>query len=128
MAKSISFKATFGINAGYGHDNANNGSAAAVVAKAWQEVAAEVFAATEIYISAVVGSSLTVYHTDWGCPEGGETTAAVHGEANPAFTENTEAWKEAVIEVCRLVKERLEQSTVAVSFSSVDDFVYLTND
>ncbi len=126
--KTLKFTATFGVVAGYGHNNDNEANAASLVAKTWQKAAAEMFAAKGIYVSAVVNESKTVYHESWGCPKGGEKTATVSGEANPAFVQDTTKWKQAVIEVCSLVKKELKQSTVAVSFSEVDDFIYLTND
>jgi len=129
MAQTLRFSATFGVVAGYGHSNENLTPAAAqsIVAEAWQKAAAVVFADRGIYVSSVVVPSKTVYHTDWGCPVGGEVTAAVSGEANPEFTPDMAAWKEAVVAVAKLVKAELQQSTVSLTFSQVDDFVYLAD-
>jgi len=127
MAATMSFSATIGVVEGYHHKNDGVSSAAEIVAAEWQKAAAVVFTRTGIYISGVVVDSKTVYHTDWGCPVGGETTATVSGEANPAFTQDLAAWKEAVVAVVKEVKASLKQSTVAVSFRQVDDFVYLAD-
>jgi len=128
MAKTVKFFATFGVVAGYHHENGvTPATAADMVAEAWQEAAADHFAAAGIYISAVVEPSKTVYHTDWGCPVGGEVTATVSGTANPAFVQDMAAWKQAVLTVVKAVKAKLQQSTVAVEFVEVNDFVYLAD-
>ena len=121
------FFATFGVVAGYGHENKVAKPADAIVAEAWQKAAATVFADTGIYVSAVVEPSKVVYHADWGCPVGGEVAATVSGVANPAFVQDLAAWKKAVLSVVKLVKSELQQSTVAVEFVSIDDFVYLAD-
>jgi hypothetical protein len=126
MKKTVKFNCIVGINEGYGHFN-DRTQAREIVAAVWQKAAAEIFEKNGVYISAVVVDSLTVYHTDWGCPSGGEATANVSGEANPSFVNDFEAWKQAVIEVVKLVKKELKQSTVAVSFQEVEEFVYLTD-
>jgi len=127
--KTLNFSATFGVVAGYGHSNEDLTPALAqsIVAEKWQEAAAVIFTERNIYISSLVIPSKTVYHTDWGCPVGGEITAVVTGEANPEFTPDIAAWKEAVIAVVKLVKAELQQSTVSLTFSQVDDFVYLAD-
>ena len=124
---TVKFSATIGVVAGYGHENEVAKPADAIVAEAWQKAAAAVFADTGIYISAVVEPSKVVYHTDWGCPVGGEVAATVSSTANPAFVQDLAAWKKAVLSVVKLVKSELQQSTVAVEFASVDDFVYLAD-
>jgi len=126
--KTIKFTATIGVVAGYGHDNTTSTAAAEIVSAEWQKAAAEIMESTGLYISAVVVDSRTVYHTDWGCPVGGELTATATGSANPAFVQDMDQWKKAVIAVVKLVKARLQQSTVAVEFEEVSSFVYLTDE
>jgi hypothetical protein len=120
MAKTIEFKATIGVVEGYGHDNEGAVDATAIVAKVWQDAAKREFEANGIYVSASVSPSKVVYHTDWGCPVGGEVAATVAGSANPAFTEDLEAWKQAVLRVVGGVKAELKQTTVVVEFGEVE--------
>ena len=127
MAKTIKFSVVVGVVAGYGHNNEVESDATEIVAKVWQKAAAEYFAATNIYVSGVVTPGKVVYHTDWGCPVGGEVVAVVSGSANPQFTEDLEAWKQAVIAVAKAVKTELKQSTISVEFQEVEDFVYLND-
>ena len=124
---TVKFFATIGVVAGYGHENEVAKPADTIVAEAWQKAAAAVFADTGIYVSAVVEPSRVVYHTDWGCPVGGEVAATASGTANPAFIQDLADWKKAVLSVIKLIKSELQQSTVAVEFVTVDDFVYLTD-
>ncbi len=126
MTKTMSFNATFGVNAGYDHENENT-NAASIVSAEWQNQAAKVFGSLGIYISVVVVDSKTVYNKDWGCPTGGELTATVSSEANPEFVTDLDLWKNSVLLIVKAVKAALEQSTVVVRFSSVDDFIYLTD-
>lgn len=112
---TIQFSATCGVNSGYGHGNENR-DAAATVASVWQQKAAEYFAANGLYVGAVVSPALTVYHTDWGCPQGGEATASIIGVANPEFTK-IEDYKAAVIAVLGEVSKELGQTTAQVAFA-----------
>ena len=127
MAKTIKFSIAIGVVAGYGHNNEVGESAVDIVAKAWQKAAADYFATTGVYPSGVVTPGKVVYHTDWGCPAGGETVAVISGSANPQFTEDMAAWKEAVIAVAKAVKAELQQTTVSIEFQEVEDFVYLSD-
>lgn len=130
MVKTISFSATLGINPGYGHSN-QKVSAMEIVGKAWQEAAAQTFQETGgykkdaqgrqkgVYVGAVISDSKTVYHTDWGCPKGGEQTALITGECNPEYT-SIEAYKAAVVATLERCAKKLEQSTTQVRFAEVD--------
>jgi hypothetical protein len=122
MKKTISFSATLGINSGYGHSNQKK-SATEVVGQIWQECAAEEYQASGVYVSVVVSDSKTIYHTDWGCPVGGEVTALITGECNPQYT-SVEVYKGAVIRVIERCAKKLGQSTTQVRFSEVE-LVYL---
>jgi len=122
MKRTISFTATLGINSGYGHANENE-STMQVVGREWQKAAAEVLAESKIYVGAVIKDSRTVYHTDWGCPVGGEVTAEISGVCNPEYTA-VEAYKEAVVKTLEKCAVALGQSTTQVVFNE-GDFVYL---
>ena len=123
----IKFEATFGVVAGYGHDN--NGTAAdsaAIVATAWREALEVEFTSSGILVGAVVSAGRVVYPADFGCPEDGEIVATVRGDANPKFVqpEKLDEFREAVIRVADATRAALQQERVQLSFSSNDGFVY----
>lgn len=123
--KTKKFFASLGVMAGYGHSNAavTDTNAVVIAGKAWQQAAAAVMKKTGVYVGAVISPARTVYHTDWGCPVGGEITVAITGECNPAYTELT-AYKTAVLAVLKRTAKKLGQSTTQITFSEVD-FEYL---
>lgn len=123
MKKTVKFFASLGVNAGYGHENEIAEPTEVVVGKVWQEIAAKVMATSGTYIGAVISSAKTVYHTDWGCPVGGENTVFLTGECNPEFTELA-VYKIAATEVLRQVGNALEQSTTQICFVETE-FEYL---
>ncbi len=120
--KTIKFSMEMGVVSGYGHNNADAANITIdTIGQYWQEEAGKVFAACGTYISAVIsGANRTVYHTDWGCPIGGEVTFAISGSANPNFVTDMNAWKDAVLSVAKAMKSRLQQSTVTVEFVEVE--------
>lgn len=122
MIKTISFSATLGVNQGYGHANEAQ-SAMEIVGAEWQKAAAEVNSESGVYIGAVIKDSKTVYHTDWGCPVGGEVTAEISGTCNPAYTA-VEAYKTAVVSCLEKCAKALGQSTTQVVFTE-GDIAYL---
>ena len=124
MAKTLSFKMTIGVNEGYGHNNEAQ-NPVKTVATEWQKIAAEHFSETGRYVSAVLSPSTVVYHTQWGCPEGGETTVDISGSANPEFVFNIEEWRLDVLKITKELKKVLKQSTLVVEFHEVEDFHYL---
>jgi hypothetical protein len=119
--KTLKFALEIGVIAGYGHDNANADEIRIEdIGRYWQEAAADAVGEHGIYVSAVItGPNRTVYHTDWGCPVGGELTFTITGSANPNFVDDVEDWKAAVLCVANMLKKRLQQSTVTVEFSEV---------
>ncbi len=119
--KSIKFFASLGVLAGYSHNNTNVDleSALKIAGKAWQNAAGKIFKDTEVYVSAVIIPSVTVYNQDWGCPEGGEVTVFISGECNPQYTA-LDKYKEAVKETLRATAETLGQSTTQLTFQEVD--------
>lgn len=109
-----------GVNEGYHHNNENLDNREKLVASIWQEKARKIFEETGIYISCVVSASKTVYNTEWGCPVGGEDTVTITTTANPEFVKDMESWEKAVIEVTKLMKQELKQSTVTIEFETVE--------
>ena len=122
MVKTLNFSATLGVNQGYGHSNEVK-TTVEVVATEWQKAAAKVFSECGVYVGAVIKDSKTVYHTDWGCPVGGEATAEISGVCNPEYTA-LPAYKEAVVKCLEECAIALEQSTTQVVFTE-GDFAYL---
>ena len=127
---TIKFFASLGVISGYGHDNNVVESPEETAGKAWQEAAAKVQQATKspsnengTYVGAVITPARTAYHTDWGCPVGGELTVLITGECNPEYTEIV-AYKTAVVEVLRQTALALGQSTTQLSFVEAE-FEYL---
>ena len=126
--KTVSFRIVVGIEAGYGHDVAGVADVEIVnkVSTLWQQLAAEEFDSSGIYVAAVVNPGAVVYHRDWGCPESGESVVMVSGSANPQFVQDLNVWKETVIKIAKRIKKELNQSTLAVEFWE-SDYVYLTD-
>ena len=126
--KAVFFQAVFGVNPGYAHDNGlpENTSADQIVARAWREALEEEFSSSGILVGATIAAGRVTYPTDFGCPKDGEIIAVVSGNSNPKFVpeDAIPAFKEAVIRVCRAVKEKLAQSRVQLTFTEVHDFVY----
>jgi len=55
-----------------------------------------------------------------GCPVGGEHVVQIRGTRNPEI--DKDLWKQAVLDVVAKVKDKLDQSTVAVEFFTVELF------
>lgn len=124
--KTIKFELTTGINAGYGHNNEER-EASLIVGELYQQVAEKMFDQTGVYVSAVIRDTKTLYSTSWGCPFAGEITITISGVANPLFCSDMEQYKETVLLIAKELKTLLSQSTVAVEFYEVSDFVYLAD-
>ena len=118
--KTIKMTAVIGVCEGYGHSNNTN----VAFESLYQDAAAEEFAESGTYVSAVITPTRTVYHKDWCCPDGGEVTYEVTATANPEYVTDMEAWKEAALRVVKSLKCVLKQTTVTVEFSEVD-LIYL---
>jgi len=117
------FVAVVGINPRlYGTNSRVTGNPVRVVARTWQEAAKEVFKDKKIYISAVVSGEddRIVYDTDMGCPVGGEHVVQIRGTRNPEIDKIL--WKQSVLDVVAKVKDKLDQTTVAVEFFTVELF------
>lgn len=121
--KTIKFFATLGLHEGYFHENNSVVEYWGKAERIWQEEAEVLYQKTGVFIGAVFVNSKTVYHREWGCPEGGEDTVFITGECNPFYT-NPDIYKERVLELLRIVVLRLKQATSQISFLEVD-FEYL---
>lgn len=98
MAKNIKSNVVFcGLVAGYqGVGNTATPQNAA-------EAVSEALIKLGVYVS--VSPAVCVYHTDWGCPQGGEPVGA--------FVMNAPAKR--ILEVCEDLRQALKQSTLSVS-------------
>ncbi|MEK7480869.1 MAG: hypothetical protein AAB604_02080 [Patescibacteria group bacterium] len=126
----ISFQAVFGVNPGYAHDNKLSAgtTAAQIVARVWrEELEKDLEEGSGILVGGTVTEGRTVYPQSFGCPEDGEVTAVVAGNTNPKFIRQAgfASFKRAVIRVAKATKARLAQSRVQITFTEVNDFVYL---
>ena len=112
-----------GVNKGYFHNNEKE-----VTEKEmgilWQEIALEQFNKTNIYISAVIQKSITIYKEDWGCPKGGENTFTISLTANPEFIKDLDKWKQVAINCAKELKNILKQTTMTIEFKEAD-LIYL---
>ncbi|WP_409290226.1 hypothetical protein [Peribacillus sp. SCS-37] len=120
--KSLRAAVVLGVNEGHGKNE--KGHVLARAASVWQELAGGYYKETGIYVSAVAHRSKTIYHTDWGCPEGGEDTVTFTASANYEFIKDINAWKEAVTAISRQLKDRFEQESVTIEFEDIS-LIYL---
>jgi len=126
--KTLSFRLTIGIAEGYFHTLNGVAENALVnkVGELWQKLAANEFNQSGIYVSVIAQPAAVVYHTDWGCPVGGESVVVLSGSANPNFVEDLNAWRNTVIKLARKLKKELNQTTLTIEFFETD-LVYLTD-
>lgn len=125
MKETVQISGVCGVHPGYGE---NQGGAPEKFTATLQELSKKVFEERGIYCSFVVNSSKTIYHTEWGCPVGGEDTFSVSTLYNPAFPppgantpeEGAEMFTAAAIQVLEMLKEELKQSTLSVVVSPVE--------
>ena len=126
--KTLSFRITVGVAEGYFHNLSGVAENALVhkVSELWQKIAKEEFDKSEIYVSAVAQPGSVIYHTQWGCPQGGESVVVLSGSANPTFVKDLDVWKNVVIELGKKLKKELKQTTLTIEFQETD-LVYLTD-
>ena len=117
--KSESFEIVMGVTAGYFHNNEDQIKETEFRAD-YQKIAGDLFNESGIYISAVITSGDVVYHTDWGCPAGGEKVFIIKGERNPLFVEDAEKYKEIVEEITKRLMSKYEQSTCSLTWREVE--------
>ena len=118
--KSESFEIVMGVTAGYFHNNESSDKEVEFRAD-YQRIAGEVFSECGVYISAVITSGDVVYHTDWGCPVGGEKIFVIRGERNPLFVEDKDKnkYKEAVEQITEKLMNKYQQSTCSLTWKEV---------
>ncbi|SFU71048.1 hypothetical protein SAMN04487886_11132 [Clostridium sp. DSM 8431] len=120
MKKTLRFEIVTGIQGGYKKLNNTLANHEKIVSCLWQDNAETLYKKNNIYISAVIKCSYTVYNQEWGCPRGGERTVVITGVANKEFVNNLEAWKEAVLVLAKKLKEQLNQRTMTCEFMETE--------
>ncbi len=106
----IRWTMTVGVNPGY-ELKQQKPMGFAEICTLYQKTAREVFEESGTYISAVCHESRVLYHTEWGCPEGGEYAYTFSGSCNPVFSEKT-AYLEALQQVAQGLRKKLKQATL----------------
>lgn len=119
MDKTLRFEIVSGVNKGYFHTNDENESLD-LVGGIWQEIAKKEFEKSNIYVSAVMKPSKTIYNEEWGCPKNGEETIVITGVANKEFVKDIEKWKDTVMKLAKQLKNQLKQSTLTCEFMETE--------
>lgn len=83
---------------------------------------------TGIYISIETNITRVHYKNEWGCPNEvtGERCVCIQALRNPKFMNNSVIWKNACIELMKLIKDEWKQSTISVQFFNTDMFYLYT--
>ena len=123
--KSESFEIVMGVTAGYFHNNEDQFKEVEFRAD-YQKIAGDLFNESGIYVSAVIATGDVVYHTDWGCPAGGEKVFIIKGERNPIFVEDAEKYRNVVEEITKKLISKYEQNTCSLTWKEVE-FSYFQN-
>lgn len=119
------FTCVVGVRAGYAHGwlgrlrdwfRPRQGWILNRAAQVWGNAAAWVYRVDGIYVPAVILPGRVVYSTEWGCPPNGEDVIVFQGHGNPKFVKDSRAWRAAVVQIVRRLKEELGQRTVTVYF------------
>lgn len=115
--KTVKAKINMGIAEGYGANIERN---TLQFNKIVQDTCIIIFKETGIFVSLETYETTTIYHTEWGCPAGGENTYSLEAIANPEFVSDLEAWKNTVERIASILKSFFNQSTVTVQFQDAE--------
>ena len=107
---TIRWTCTAGVNSGYDLQQQENLPIERITAM-FQEIAAQVYETTGVYISAVIVPSRIVYHSEWGCPAEGEIAYTFSGSCNREFS-TVENYRNALMILTEKLKEALHQTTL----------------
>lgn len=121
MERTLTCKATLGINPGYNNIN--------------KEISKEDYIRIEkcieesnknnyFYISFVVYPCKVFYNKEWGCPDNGENCVILESTANPKFINDFNIWKSCCRKVLCDLKDEFKQSTLSVIFQEAE-FEYI---
>lgn len=121
---------TIGTIAGYNHDNTGAMSLdefckfLQLFSDEYEKVAKDNYDNYK-YISWLVFPGRTVYKEDWGAPKGGESVfilqASYTNEYDKDMDENM--WKENILRYAKVLKEKLNQSTIRIQFTDSTTYV-----
>lgn len=118
--KTDKFQFTIGVIPGYFHNNEEiNDDFIKIVDKC----ARDVEELHDIYISFNIIHTITLYKSEWGCPDGGENTYTLSAIRNPKFNDDSTKWKSTCVAIVDKLKKELNQTTITGEFSEVD-FLY----
>lgn len=123
MQNTLRFEIVVGINRGY-FNYIQRKSYLRSIGAIWQDLAKKEFDNSNLYISAVIKPSITIYNEKWGCPRGGEDTVVITGVANEEFIQDIENWKNTVIKLAKQLKEKLGQSTITCEFMKTELYYF----
>ena len=117
--KTEKFEIILGVVPGYFHNN-NHAEGEYSFGVKLQGVQAKVYDETGLYISVVVRPVKVSYHTDWGCPVGGEDVFQITGTRNPEFCEDGLVYRKVVELFSKRLMNEFSQSTVTLEWQEVD--------
>lgn len=121
---SIHWIITLGLQEGY-HTAQQTNMPISRIGEIYQDIAEQVYRETQVYISANIQSSKTLYRSEWGCPAGGEETVILSGCCNPVFT-NPKAYVDVIKILANRLKKRFKQKTVMLEIIN-SNVLYLTD-
>lgn len=113
----MAFTVTFGVIAGYNHENLCMTDRVEIVSAFWQKHMNDVKERTGIRIGGVVQSSIVSYSPDDGCPENGEIAVTISGVFNSYWQDDYYQWLEKLQTIVKNVKKDLNQKTVTLVLS-----------
>lgn len=115
--KTDKFQFTIGTTSGYFHHNEKSNINFSKLVDTCARKAEEIYG---IYIAFNIIPIITLYKSEWGCPDGGEKTYLLSAIRNPQFNDSSNVWKNCCINIVNRLKAELEQSTVTGEFSEVN--------
>ena len=115
--KTDKFQFTIGVTEGYFHNNENENINFVKIVDECARIIEEV---SGIYVSFNILPTITLYKTEWGCPDGGEKTYTLSAIRNPHFNNDSDYWKQCCMDIVDVLKAKLNQTTVTGEFSEVD--------
>lgn len=120
--QSTHYFLTFGVNEGFSEKNteANKLEIGETIKSFIDEIEKE----TGIYVSGVLIKNSAIYKNEWKCPYGGEVTFTYMGDRNNNFCHDDQKYREAVLKLAHMIKEKYKQEEIIVSFTH-SDLVYI---
>lgn len=127
--KTDKVKAVLGISPGYYaniRQRMDSGDLILSISKKYQEIAEFNFldhkklSGDEVYVSAVISPSNTVYRYTWGCPLAGEPTFNIECTRNPEFIKDYSVYIEMATKNIMDLKKELQQCTVLIEYSKLE--------